>query len=66
MDKKELITGINSNTKEVECLIKVLKSYCIDEANEIEDVKSTMLPTSGIILDKINEIKDSLYKIKND
>ena len=43
MDKNEILTKIKKEVHEINCLIKVLKAYYIEEPNEI-DIPTTMLP----------------------
>ena len=65
MDKKEVFAEIKKESQEVECLIKVLKAYCIEEPDEI-DIPTTMLPALDMIIDKIDILKKDFIKLKND
>ncbi len=65
MDKKDIVTAIEKETRDVERLLKVLEAYFIDESNKI-DIPTTILPALELILEKIDGLKNNLTKLKND
>ena len=65
MDKKEVFAEIKKESQEIECLIKVLKAYRIEEPDEI-DIPTTMLQALDMIIDKIDILKKDFIKLKND
>ncbi len=65
MEKQEIMNEYKKELDNIYCLIRLLRAYCIDESHDI-DTETTMVPTLNIILEKIDNSKKLLYKLKND
>ena len=65
MEKQEIINEYKKELDNIYCLIRLLRAYCIDKSHDI-DTETTMVPTLNIILEKIDNSKKLLYKLKND
>lgn len=64
MDIKELIGKTGKDIAEIECLIKNLHAYLIEEENGI-DLPTTILPAIEMITERIYNIRNNLIKIKS-